>query len=137
MFSRYVCLTQSVVFDYISSAYSIFIIVQAMLSIAMYLCHISLFCYFYTKNEIYRRGYTPYLDSFIHLLCINHSEPNTLLYVIGKDLDCNFRKEKKYIVCSMFSSQWLYTQYQQLTWMIILFVLGFLITTYDLFLFGG
>nr|DAU96595.1 MAG TPA: hypothetical protein [Caudoviricetes sp.] len=39
MFGCNVCLTQSVVFDYISSAYSVFIIVQAMLSIAMYLCH--------------------------------------------------------------------------------------------------
>lgn len=32
-------------------------------------------CYFYTKNEIYRRGYTSYSDSFIHLSCIKHSKP--------------------------------------------------------------
>nr|DAD93229.1 MAG TPA: hypothetical protein [Podoviridae sp. ctUSJ1] len=32
-------------------------------------------CYFYTKNEIYRRGYTSYSDSFIHLYCIKHSKP--------------------------------------------------------------
>ena len=31
-------------------------------------------CYFYTKNEIYRRGYTSYSYSFIHLLCIKHSK---------------------------------------------------------------
>nr|DAV36202.1 MAG TPA: hypothetical protein [Bacteriophage sp.] len=27
-------------------------------------------CSFYTKNEIYRRGYTSYSDSFIHFCCI-------------------------------------------------------------------
>nr|DAS85314.1 MAG TPA: hypothetical protein [Caudoviricetes sp.] len=27
-------------------------------------------CYFYTKNEIYRRGYTSYSDSFIRFCCI-------------------------------------------------------------------
>ena len=27
------------------------------------------------KNEIYRRGYTSYSDSFIHLYCIKHSKP--------------------------------------------------------------
>nr|DAG16780.1 MAG TPA: Paired box protein 7 [Caudoviricetes sp.] len=27
-------------------------------------------CCFYAKNEIYRRGYTSYSDSFIHLCCM-------------------------------------------------------------------
>ena len=28
-------------------------------------------CYFYTKNEIYRRGYTSYSDYLIHFYVLN------------------------------------------------------------------
>jgi hypothetical protein len=32
-------------------------------------------CYFYTKNEIYRRGYTSYSDIFIQFVCMFYTIP--------------------------------------------------------------
>lgn len=32
-------------------------------------------CYLYTKNEIYRRGYTSYSDSFIQFVCMFYTIP--------------------------------------------------------------
>lgn len=32
-------------------------------------------CSFYTKNEIYRRGYTSYSDSFIQFVCVFYTIP--------------------------------------------------------------
>lgn len=32
-------------------------------------------CSFYTKNEIYRRGYTSYSDNFIQFVCMFYTIP--------------------------------------------------------------
>nr|DAN42796.1 MAG TPA: hypothetical protein [Caudoviricetes sp.] len=35
-------------------------------------------CYFYTRNGIYRRGYTPFYFSFIQFVCMFYTSADNL-----------------------------------------------------------
>ena len=58
-------------------------------------------CSFYTKNEIYRRGYTSYSDSFIQFVCMFYTIPAIYEFVQAVMLLGSTYLQGLYGMCSL------------------------------------